>query len=94
MEGDIAVGIIIVGGPTPDLQFTEAERTKVVAEVQNGLSFLALSNPAAALTFFYDIQVINLDIPANPSSPDLEGLWRNPAMEALGYPGNFAEVGS
>lgn len=92
LEGDIAVGIVIVGGPTPATQFTDAERTKVVAEVQNGLSFLAASNPAAALSFFYDIQFVNLPVPPNPSAPDLEGLWRNPAMVALGYPGTFPGV--
>jgi hypothetical protein len=93
LEGDIAVGIIMVGGPTPGLQFTDAERTLVVAEVQNGLSFHAASNPAAALSFFYDIQNVTLTVPADPSVPDLEGLWRNPAMVALGYPGTFAGVG-
>lgn len=92
LEGDIAVGIIIVGGPTPATQFTDAERTHVVAEVQNGLSFLAASNPAAALSFFYDIRFVNLSVPPDPSAADLEGLWRNPTMVALGYPGTFPGV--
>jgi hypothetical protein len=32
--GSVAVGIVMVDGPTADLQFTPDERTKVVAEVR------------------------------------------------------------
>jgi hypothetical protein len=44
LTGSVAVGIIIVEGPTAALKFSQAERTKVVAEVQNGLSWLATQN--------------------------------------------------
>ena len=40
LEGTVAVGIIIVQGPTAALQFSDDERTKVVAEVQNGLGLV------------------------------------------------------
>ena len=33
MTGSIAVGLIIVSGPTPDLQFSVAETQKIIAEV-------------------------------------------------------------
>src|SRR5215210_7659073 len=57
LEGTVAVGIIIVEGPTADLKFSDSERTKVVAEVQNGLSFYATANPVAGISFAYDIQI-------------------------------------
>lgn len=41
LEGSVAVGIIIVQGPGDALKFSDAERTQVVAEVQNGLGWLA-----------------------------------------------------
>src|SRR5829696_8965077 len=40
LTGKVAVGIIIIDGPTADLKFSTAERTKIVAEVQNGLGWL------------------------------------------------------
>ena len=92
LEGSVAVGIIIVQGPTPDLQFSDAERTKVVAEVQNGLGFFATTNPLAGISFSYDIQTVTLAIPADPAAPDLEGHWRNPAMGAIGFSADWNGV--
>jgi hypothetical protein len=92
LEGTVAVGLVMVEGPTADLQFTAAERTKVVAEAQNGLSWLAASNPAADITFTYDIQIVRLTQAADPSQQDLEAYWRDPAMAKLGYRANFDGV--
>jgi hypothetical protein len=92
LEGSVAVGIVIVEGPTDDLRFSAAERTKVVAEVQNGLSWLASMNPSAGINFTYDIRVVTLTTPPNPAAPDLEALWRDPAMAALGYDANWDGV--
>jgi hypothetical protein len=45
MIGSIAVGVIIVSGPSPtgagqpDLSFSDAERQQVIQEVQEGLNF-------------------------------------------------------
>jgi hypothetical protein len=92
MEGSVAVGIVIVEGPTVALQFTAAERTNVVAEVQNGLSFYAAQNPAAGLSFVYDIQDVQLQVQPDPNAVDLEALWRDPAMSALGYTASWDGV--
>ncbi len=75
------------------LQFSNAERTKIVAEVQNGLSYFAATNPKAGLTFTYDIRFVQLNVAPNPGAADLEAVWRNPAMAALGFPANWAGVG-
>ncbi len=61
--GAVAVGLIIVDGPTADLQFSEAERTKVVAEVQEGLTWLGSREPKAGVSFGYDIRTVRVDRP-------------------------------
>lgn len=92
LEGSVAVGIIIVEGPTADLQFSATERTTVVAEVQNGLTWLASMNPFAGISYSYDVQVVTLDVAADPSAADLEAHWRDPAMAQLGYDGSWNGV--
>ncbi len=87
LTGSIAVGIIIVEGPNANLKFSTAERTKVVAEVQNGLSWLATQSPEG-LVFKYDIKIVTLNVQPGPSTltPDQqEALWRDPAMQQLGF---------
>jgi hypothetical protein len=90
MTGRIAVGIIIVSGPTADLQFSPRETQKVVAEVQNGLGWHA-SHPAANITWFYDIHSVQVNVPPGGGG-DQEALWRDPAMVQLGYQGNWQGV--
>ena len=92
MVGDIAVGLIIVEGPTPELQFSDAEQTQIVAEVQNGLTWLAAQNPSAAITWTYDIHVVSITTAPNPGASDLEALWRDPAMAQLGYSADWSGV--
>jgi hypothetical protein len=94
LEGTVAVGVVIVQGPTPDLRFSDAERTKVVAEVQNGLTFLSTANPLAGITFTYDIQNVTLATAPDPNAADLEAHWRNPAMGAIGFSADWAGVGA
>jgi hypothetical protein len=94
LTGSIAVGIIIVEGPNANLKFSPAERTKVVAEVQNGLSWLATQNPEG-LVFKYDIRVAALSVQPGASTLDAdqqEALWRDPAMQQLGYATGMAGV--
>jgi hypothetical protein len=92
LEGSVAVGIIVVQGPTDALKFSDAERTKVVAEVQNGLGWYATTNPTAGISFTYDVQVLTLTTQPDPAAADLEGLWRDPAMAALGYSADWNGV--
>jgi hypothetical protein len=88
MTGRIAVGIVIVSGPTAALQFSAAERQKVVAEVQNGLGWHAAQNPAANITWIYDIHSVSVNVQPGGAG-DKEALWRDPAMISLGYSGNW-----
>lgn len=87
LTGTVAVGLIIVEGPGAELRFTEEERTKVVAEVQNGLGWLGSQNPQAAVVWKYDIHVIKIN--KKPGSElsfsQKEALWRDEAMKKIGY---------
>jgi hypothetical protein len=92
LEGSVAVGIVIVEGPGA-LAFTAAERAKVVAEVQNGLGWLATANPLGGISFTYDIRTVTLSLAAGGGAGgDLEAYWRDPAMAALGFAANFSGV--
>ena len=93
--GSVAVGLILVEGPTPDLQFSESEITKVVAEVQEGLTWLAQQEPRANVTWSYDIRTVRVS--AMPDSglsgfEPLERVWRDPAMQQLGFSASFQGV--
>jgi hypothetical protein len=91
--GSVAVGLIIVEGPTAALQFTAAERAKVVAEVQEGLTWLGRQE--ARVTWSYDIRTIRVNVQPNSSLTGYEPLeahWRNPAMGQIGFSQNFQGV--
>jgi hypothetical protein len=92
LEGTVAVGIIIVQGPTAALKFSDEQRTKVVAEVQNGLGWYATTNPIVGISFSYDIQNVTLTIQPDPSAADLEAHWRDPAMGAIGFSADWNGV--
>lgn len=92
LEGSVAIGTIIVNGPTGALRFTDAEKTKVIAEVQAGLSWLASQALSSKVTFVHDIHLVQINTPANPGAPDLEALWRDPTMKSLGYSASWQGV--
>jgi hypothetical protein len=94
LEGSVAVGIIIVSGPTDNLKFSDYEQTKIVAEVQDGLGWYATTFPLAGISFTYDIQHVTITTPSDPATTDPEGIWRNPAMSALGYTADKSGVWS
>jgi len=93
--GSVALGLLMVEGPTAELQFSEAERTKVVAEVQEGLGWLAQQEPRASVTFAYDIRVARVNVAPDPNLSGydaLEARWRDPAMATLGFAPNYLGV--
>lgn len=95
LTGSVAVGLIIVEGPTADLKFSAAERLKVIAEVQNGLGWLGSYSTPAGVSWHYEIHVISLTVSpgaANLSLAQKEALWRDPAMAQLGFGPGMAGV--
>jgi hypothetical protein len=87
LMGSVAVGVVIVEGPSPDLKFSAEERVKIVAGVQQGLSYYPGRNTRAGISFSYSIETVPLWVPPDRKLPsdDWEDLWRDPAMAALGY---------
>lgn len=86
MIGSIAVGVIIVSGPEK-FQFNETEIQQIVAEVQEGLQFLATLEPRARITFIHDIHVMNVTA-AQGSTADFESAeapWRDEALGKMGF---------
>jgi hypothetical protein len=92
LTDSVAVGIIIVEGPTDALVFSNEDRIKVVAEVQNGLSWLGAQNSSGGVKWVYDIQIVTLTTEPDPGSLSLEALWRDPAMNQLGFGTGMAAV--
>ncbi|MFW2332395.1 hypothetical protein [Ilumatobacter sp.] len=93
LTGSVAVGLVMVGGPG-NLAFTDAEQVKIVAEVQNGLSWLGAQTPAG-ISWVYDLRPLSLTVQpgaSNLSFSQKEALWRDPAMQALGYGSGLAGV--
>jgi hypothetical protein len=84
-SGTVAVGLIIVNGPTgTTAEFTNAEITKVISETQEGANNLITLSPLASrLKFVFDIKQVGLSL--NPASVTGEENWRDPAMNSIGY---------
>ncbi|MGH9290191.1 MAG: hypothetical protein ACRD0V_18170, partial [Acidimicrobiales bacterium] len=78
LSGSVAVGLVLVEGPTAALQFDPTERAKVVAETQNGATWLGGRHPVQPVTWRWDIDVIRISVAADPNAADLEALWRDP----------------
>src|SRR5215211_4634497 len=91
--GSVALGVVIVNGPTPATQFTAAEQTKVVAEVQAGAAWHAGFNPWAGVSFNYDIRPVSITTQPNATATDNESRFRDPAVGALGFQANWNGVG-
>jgi hypothetical protein len=89
LTGSVAVGVVMASGPG-NLAFTGAERLKIMAEVLEGLGFLATADPAAKVTFVYDWQAITVTAAAGApgSYESLEAPWRNAALQAMGHTGS------
>ncbi|MXP65237.1 hypothetical protein E0493_17975 [Roseomonas sp. M0104] len=85
MTGSIAVGIVIVNGPTDALRFTNEEQVRVVAEAQAGLGWLAEQNRGAGISWVYDTRVVDITTAADAAAANNEERWRNPAMAGLGH---------
>ncbi len=84
--------MVIVNGPTAATQFTAAERTKIVAEVQAGAGWLAGFNRWAGVSFSYDVRNVSIATQPNATATDNESRFRDPAVAALGFQANWNGV--
>ncbi len=89
MIGTVAVGVVIVEGPSgSSAEFTEDERRLLLAELQEGANILINMAPAGAkLNFIFDVNHVklNLDPKKVQSSLAGENKWRDQAMSSLGF---------
>jgi hypothetical protein len=87
--GSVAVGLTIVSGPDPDLQFNDDEITNTMNQVRQGLQVLAEAEPPANVSFFLETMILSVDAqPLSDPCPAVyepcEAVWRNPALVELG----------
>jgi hypothetical protein len=68
LAGRVAVGVIVVSGPG-GLAFSNAQRTKIAAEVQNGLSWLGAQSPAKDVTWVHDSHHVTVTVPPAAGTP-------------------------
>ena len=86
LSGRVAVGIIMVASTRPGIGLGEDQQLKIVAEVQNGLSWLGAQSPAKDVTWVYDIHSVTVDVPDVTNGftyEDFEAPWRDAALESL-----------
>lgn len=82
---------IFTGNASSGLKFTNTEETKVMAEVIEGLAYLASAEPLANVTFVYDWRPVTISATPGPVPPlgdkyePFEAPWRNAALQAMGF---------
>ena len=92
MTGQIALGLVLVSGTEEHLVLSELEKTQVIAEVQNGLSFLASQSPAKDVTFVHEIHDLiatAAEVTDGSTYEDFEKPWRDDALAQLGFDPGF-----
>jgi hypothetical protein len=91
MIGSIAVGVVMVSRDKGDEVFTDAERIKILQEVQDGLDWLAGVEPKAKVSFVYDIRPVTVSSVTGPYPEVTEPYeryerdWRDAALATMGY---------
>jgi hypothetical protein len=87
MSGRIAVARIYVSGPEQRLRFTQSEKVRIEADVQEGLSLLGSRSPARDVTFVHNVRDVEVAVPEVPSGNDYEVFekpWRDAALPLIG----------
>jgi hypothetical protein len=98
LVGKVAVAVIIVSGPDPNLTFSDEEIDKINEQVVIGLQVLSTAELAANITFRYFNKTFK--IAAKPHSGNCtsieycESVWRDPALALLGVGSGLAGVAS
>jgi hypothetical protein len=62
----VAVGVVFVNGPTPDLVMSLADKVNALTDIENGLTWLGTAEPAAKVTWVYDDPPPTVTIDALP----------------------------
>lgn len=93
LVGRNAVGVVFVDSTVPQYAIIDAEKTKIVSELTEGLNMLAGFEPLANIQWFYDFKRPKITLTAAQfpaATPNAwEDTWRNAAMGALGFGANL-----
>jgi hypothetical protein len=90
--GSVSLGLVLVSRDTGEEAMTQAERIRIVQEVQEGLDFLAGVEPRANVSFVYDIRPVTVDSDPGPypgvgeAYEKFERDWRDAALASMGFP--------
>jgi len=94
LVGRIAVGVIFVDSTVAQYAITDQEKSKVLSETIEGLNMLSGFEPRANIQWFYDFRRPKISLPASQftaaNKNSWEDIWRNAAMQALGYSGSIS----
>ena len=94
LVGRIAVGLVWVDSTEAQYQITNQEKLKVLSETIEGLNMLSGFEPRANIQWFYDFKRPKISLPASQftqaNKNSWEDLWRDAAMQAMGYSGSMA----
>jgi hypothetical protein len=110
LTGDVAVGIVMVGGPAGGAaEFTASEYVDIALAVIHGFEILTRSAPSSVrLVLLAEQRRVTIPVDpatvpgplANPQTAtpaDVEAReapWRDPALQALGFSSGFAGIGA
>jgi len=94
LVGRIAVGLIYVDSTVSQYTITDQEKLKVLSETIEGLNMLSDFEPRANIQWFYDFKRPKISLPASQftsqNKNSWEDMWRDAAMQALGYSGSLS----
>lgn len=78
---------IYTNDPSRSLDFTAAEKSVIMSEVLQGLTFLATLDPGANVSFVQDWHDITVTVApgAGDDYEDFEAPWRNAALKEMGF---------
>jgi len=99
LSGSVALGLVVVSGPTDELKFSDQNRARVIGETMEGLQFLAREGKEFDVCFCYDIRLLEINARREGFCKDIPGkeacekIWRDPALTKMGYPTGLGGLG-
>ena len=86
----VNAGDVIYNRGISGFNLTAAQRSTIMAEVMEGLAFLASAEPDANITFNYDWREIDVEVGAGTGSnyESRESPWRDAALKKMGFAGS------
>ena len=93
LHGEISIGVVFVDStPAIGRIVSQTNKNSLQLQVQQGLTWLATQHPSGNLSFNYDFQTVEIDVPNIPNPSDTassvaDAYWRNPGIGAIDFNG-------